>query len=274
MYLFFADDAMQRRPSRPGMGVLAATGGISIPAQDVRTFEWEIHALCKEYGFPNGQEFKWSPGKDHWMHEELVEQQRRQFFTDVLSAAINYNAQAIVVIEDTSSTTATGAADSSMDTTTLLLERVNLHFGTMGTEGIVIVDQPGGGRKAEERYHRHCLEQLQQGTNYVQFDHILMNVLSTPSHFSRLLQVADLVTSCTLAVVAGEQTFAPPIFEMIKPLLCRELGRIGGVGLKLFPDTYINLYYWLLGDQFWFKGSRSSPMPVPHYPYYSDPMQL
>lgn len=60
---------------------------------------------------------------------------------------------------------------------------------------------------------------------------------------------------------------------MIKPLLCRERGRIGGVGLKLFPDTYINLYYWLLGDQFWFKGSRSYPMPVARYLYYSDPMQ-
>ena len=68
----------------------------------------------------------------------------------------------------------------------------------------------------------------------------------------RLLQVADLVTSCTTAHVAGRDRYSEPLFDQwVFPLLHRgHAGRVGGYGLKLHPDfRYANLYHWLLGDQ-------------------------
>jgi hypothetical protein len=62
----------------------------------------------------------------------------------------------------------------------------------------------------------------------------------------RLLQTADLITSFTLAMVSGEDRHSAPIFGLIKFLLMSEMGRIGGVGLKIHPDyVYANLYRWL-----------------------------
>lgn len=45
------------------MGPLVSAGGIHVPAPHVRTLEIELYLLRKEYAFPPGEEFKWSPGR-------------------------------------------------------------------------------------------------------------------------------------------------------------------------------------------------------------------
>ena len=102
---------------------------------------------------------------------------------------------------------------------------------------------------SEKRYLQQCLEMRLRGTDFVTFDTIAMNVVSMRSHFSRLLQVADIVTACTLARIAGTSRYIAPVFNHIKPLLCKERGRIGGVGVKIYPDRYSYLYHPLLGDE-------------------------
>ncbi len=84
MQLFFADDSRQPNPSRIGMGPLIAIGGISVPDSMARHLEQNINAICIEYGFPEGEEFKWSPGRSLWMRRNLVEEKRERFFIDVL----------------------------------------------------------------------------------------------------------------------------------------------------------------------------------------------
>lgn len=58
---------------------------------------------------------------------------------------------------------------------------------------------------------------------------------------------------------------------MIQPLLRREMGRIGGVGLKIHPDfSYANLYYWLLGDGHFLKRGQLYDLPYGGCPYCED----
>jgi pimeloyl-ACP methyl ester carboxylesterase len=52
--LIFIDDSRQNSPSRPGMGPLVATGGLIVPAQNVRNLEASLNGACQRFGFPAG----------------------------------------------------------------------------------------------------------------------------------------------------------------------------------------------------------------------------
>lgn len=270
MDFFFGDDARQRNPSRPGMGSLVAIGGVHLSGQSIRDLERILDTICMEYGFPPGEEFKWSPGRELWMYGNLVEERRSEFFTQVLNRIQESGAKAIVIIEDTDYNTATGVRSSEEDVARLFLERIHNALRARGSNGIVIVDRPSGSRAQEDKFLVNCLETLQSGTRYVKPDRIALNVLSTPSKLVRLLQVADVVTSCTLATVAGETRFSPPVFAVIRGLLHADTGRIGGVGLKIHPDfRYGNLYHWLLGDEYFIRGNVGIPLPHNYFHLYN-----
>jgi len=244
MQLFFADDSKQTRPKRQGMGPL-----VSVPDEMVRGLEQEINTVCTKYGFPNGVEFKWSPARNHWMYKNLRGEKRTQFFIEVLTLIADNGVKAIVVIEDEQRLPATNTQKAFDDVTTMFLERVNHELSRMETYGIVIIDQPGGGQAAETEYIDGCAKTLLNGTKYVTFNRIALNILCTPSHFSRLLQVADLVTSCTASAVAGFDTYTLPVFPFIKKILCNYRGKIRGHGLKIYPDQeYSYIYDDLLKD--------------------------
>ena len=84
MHLIFADDAKQASPSRLGMGPLVATGGLIVPAETCGQLEMAVNQACADAGFPDGEKFKWSPGRKTWMRSNLVEDDRRDFFLRVL----------------------------------------------------------------------------------------------------------------------------------------------------------------------------------------------
>jgi hypothetical protein len=205
--LVFVDDAQQDHPSRAGMGPLVAAGAIYVPSSGVNFLERGLDALCAETGFPPGERFKWSPNRGMWMWGNLVEDAREQFFLRALGLAAQAGAVAIVVIEDRERRTATNAATHEEDVVTLLIERINGVLQTHNSEGVVICDRPGGDRPEENAFLASCLETLQLGTTYVRPDRIPINVVSTDSRLIRLLQLADVVTSCTLALVCGESVY-------------------------------------------------------------------
>jgi hypothetical protein len=270
--VFFADDSRQDRPSRPGMGPLVAIGGINVPAEEVGNISRQIDDICEHFGFPPKEEFKWSPSRDHWMYSNLHADGRRDFSCTILNLLRENDVIALVVIEDTSYNTATSAPSPEVDVVTMFLERVDKQCVRGDSQGFVIVDRPGGDRRDETKFLATCLETLQSGTTYVKPRHIAHNVISTPSHLSRLIQSADLVTSCTLATVSGEQTYAPAIFEAIRPLLDRDMGRVGGIGVKIHPDyRYANLYHWVLQDSDFCKRGSGSPLPLSSRAYSRDP---
>jgi hypothetical protein len=271
MRFFFGDDSRQSSPTRPKMGPLVAAGGVLVSHDQVRSLESALSSLCRETGFPGNDEFKWSPGRELWMRDHLIGQDRSDFFCKALALAATHGAVAIVVIEDTGCRTATRAKTPEDDVSQLLLERIH-HESPRDESGcVVVVDRPSGDRGDEDRFLSRCLEHLQTGTDYVKHDRIALNVLSTPSKLVRILQLADLVTSCTAALFSGENRYAPEVFQAIRPILAKGMSRIGGVGLKIQPDfKYANLYHWLLGDTHYYRMNCGLPYPLKERPYCKD----
>lgn len=254
------------------MGSLVAIGGVAIKKENVNLLEKEINNICTSAGFPRDEKFKWSPGKELWMRNNLTRERRENFYFEVLEKIKERSGTAFVVIEDTSFKCATDAKCHEEDAVRLFLERVEIYLKRTQTDGIVISDRPGGGRKDEDKFLSNCLETIEAGTAYIKPDCIALNVLSANSKYIRLLQAADLITACTLAFVSGETTFSPKFFKKIIPLFDSEKDRIGGVGLKIHPDfKYANLYHWLLGDTHFVRFNTGVPLPLLGRPYNKSP---
>jgi len=254
------------------MGPLVGIGGVAVPGGAVKTVEDLLDAACRATGFPPGEPFKWSPGREMWMHQHLVGDARQEFFIHALRIVRDAGSKAIVVIEGEDHRTATRARTHEADVTRLSLERANNHLVRSADYGVVVVARPSGDRREEGRFLAGCLETLQMGTDFVRPERIAINVLSTPARLVRLLQVADIITSCTMAFVAGENQFSPPVFAEVRAALLSNLGRIGGVGLKLHPDfIFANLYHWLVGDMDFWKLGMGVSLPLPTRPYSRGP---
>ncbi len=272
MRFVFADDSRQKDPARRGMGPLVAIGGLFVPADNLRDLEASLQAESIRAGFPPGEEFKWSPGRDSWMHQNVVGEPRREFFERILSMAEAAGCTATIVVEDTNHARATNATTPEFDVTQMFLERVT--WALDPDNGVVIVDRPGGSYKAEEKFLSECFDALEAAAEYIRPGRIAINVLCTSSHRVRLLQLADLVTGATLAFVAGEHRYSPATFERIKPMLRAELRRIGGVGVKIHPDgRYANLYHWLFADRYIVRYPTGLPLPIQNRPYFDGPDQ-
>lgn len=265
----FADDARQTRPSRKDLGKLLALGGIHVPGENVGPLETNLEELCRSVGFPRDQQFKWSPGKKESFQKQLLGgEERLSFFGQVVDLAKKHDAVATVVAEDEQYRCARKESrDHSHDVTTLFLERAAHSFKAVRRRGVVVIAKPGTGG-SEKKFLASCMDLLESGTNYVDLNRLALPVMTMPSRHVRILQLADVVASCTVARISGESNFSPRIFECLKPLFRSESGRIGGVGLKLHPDyKYANLYHWLLGDSHFVKGGSGHPLPMKDRPY-------
>ncbi|MHC4661478.1 MAG: DUF3800 domain-containing protein [Planctomycetota bacterium] len=274
MLIYFADDSRQRKPTAEKMGPLVAIGGICIADENLRNAITEIDSLCAESGFPPGEEFKWSPGRELWMRNNLKGSGRLKFFLSLLEILKDKEVKVTVIISEEGCETATKADSCEFDIANMFIERVDRQFKQRRTQGLIVVDRPGGGRRSEDTFLAKCLETLQSGTEYVKPTNIAHNIFLTPSKLSRMLQAADVVTSCALARVSGETLFSPAVFKEELKLLYRDGNRIGGVGLKIHPDyKYANLYHWILNDSHFLKGMRGIPYPLKWRPYSSGPLK-
>lgn len=282
MDLIFADDARQSRPSRIGIGPLVAIGGVHVRAEAVGALEREIESLCARTGFPPGEQFKWSPTKKELVMRALVGDSRLRFYQDLFALAAAHRVKACVVLEDTTKSAARtgqvkdgrfepGSKTHEEDAIALFLERCQNALRAAGREGLVMATKPSGGNTSEGKFLGQCFELHQTGTEYTPLDRMPLGVVTAPSREKRLLQLADVVTSCTTARVSGESDFSPAVFAMIQPLLRRGLGHVGGVGLKIHPDgRYLNLYHWLVGDPYYTRRGRVLELPDAGHLYYQD----
>lgn len=267
MKLFFLDDARQRKPSRAGMGSLIAVGGISLTDSAVGDLEKSIDSLCRtDYGFPPGEEFKWSPGRELWMRNNLTGDRRFNFFKAVIQVVLGAGCKAFVVIADCNHARATKAATPELDVAKMCLERVCNECGQK-PDGLVIADRALAG-SPEDKFLADCLESLEAGSGYLRPNALAINVVSTNSKFIRLLQVADVITGATLAAVAGETRYSLAVLHELKPMYRQSAGCIGGYGVKIHPDyRYVNLYYWIFGDQMRWRLNAGLPLPDRNRPY-------
>lgn len=274
MQFIFADDSRQANPTRLRVGPLVAIGGVHVPDTAARSIERDLEQRCLDAGFPPSEEFKWSPGRDTWMHRNLHSPEREGFFRGALTMARLHGATATVVVADTRCQHANKTSTScEHDVTTLFLERAENALRVARTTGAIVIDRPGGNRKAGQRFLAACVNTVTTGTAYVLPRCITSVDLAWSDYareYPRLLQLAEVVTGCTLARVAGSP-WAPLTFEAIQPLLRSDGLRIGGVGLKIHPDyRYANLYHWLVGDDTWWKWMNGWELPHPGLPYCHD----
>ncbi|MCI0454887.1 MAG: DUF3800 domain-containing protein [Candidatus Dadabacteria bacterium] len=273
MDIIFADDARQPSPTRKGMRPIIAIGGVHVSADKVSDLEKAIDQLCRECGFPKGEQFKWSPDRKDWMYKNLLGTDRLEFYTELFNISLRNEAKSLVVVSDMKTSFAiSSSSDHFQDVTSLFLERANWSFEKERKKGIVIIAKPGGGSGDEEKFVLDCIDTLEKGTNYVTFDRIPLSVMTANNKHIRLLQLADVITSCTLSRIAGEPKYSPEVFDLIKPIYRKASNLIGGAGLKIHPDfRYLNLYYWLLGDKYVKKGNTGFPLPTKHALYYENP---
>lgn len=266
--VFFADDSKQDNPSRDGMGPLVAVGAIYVPGDKVKSLEDNLEEICKQYGFPSDPvkgEFKWSPGRKLWMHDNLTGKDRENFFLEAINQLKECESKVTIVIADKNAKYANPNANNSFeDVTFMLLERIETQLNYVENTGIIVTDRPSGGRSDEDKFLQSCLETITSGTKFVKPQRIAVNVLSSPSKLIRCLQIADVITSASLAFISGEDQYSPKIFAAIKPLLNSKDGRIGGIGIKIHPDyKYRNLYYWLLGDNDYYDYNKANKIQLP-----------
>lgn len=95
MRWLFADDSKQAAPGREGMSSLVAVGGVALTDSKLKPLTAEVDLLCQEAGFPDRDEFKWSPGRELWMRQNLTGQARQDFFAGVLSTLKDHDATAL-----------------------------------------------------------------------------------------------------------------------------------------------------------------------------------
>jgi hypothetical protein len=242
-----------------------------VHCDNINKLERGLDAVCKLYGFPEGEEFKWSPNKKKWMYASLVGKEREEFFQALFNVAHDCAVAISVIVIDTTAASATDAKTPELDAVELFLERIsNLIIGMQSTAAIV-VDQPGGGAKDEREFLSECLNARNRGTEWVQHDRIAM-ILTGRSAFIRCLQLADIIASCVTQRVGGESLYSPSVFSRARSLMTKSTyGAYGGAGLKIHPDfTYRNLYYWLLNDSHFYRNNVGNPLPLASSQYGSD----
>ncbi|MGW1376128.1 hypothetical protein ACWD6P_17895 [Streptomyces sp. NPDC002446] len=106
----------------------------------------------------------------------------------------------------------------------------------------MIADQPGGRRTDETRWLADALELDTDGTQYVRPENkqVLLPIITTRSDHVDHLQLADLVTVATTALLAGTSR-ADRYKELIYKMLVKNFrGYACGAGLKFVPSVQGN----------------------------------
>jgi hypothetical protein len=272
MLCLFVDDSTHTNATRPGLGPVVALGGVLVPEDQLKPLSDALDSLCVRYGFPPGEEFKWSPNrKKHWMWKNLQGPKRAAFFREVLFTAKIFRASSLVVVVSLNPgyQPAIPGNTPEQDALTMLLERANSAAMSVSATCRVIIDNPGGNHKNLSSMKGQCANVLSSGTAFSKLLSLSPNVEFATSHSTRLLQLADIVVSCTTARVSGEATYSPPVFQAIRPLFRKGFGgRTGGIGIKIHPCKYVNLYHWLLGDTNTKIGTVWHLLPTPNRPYF------
>ena len=131
--------------------------------------------------------------------------------------------------------------------------------------GLMICDRPGGDKREEEALLSAVLSTIQAGTDFVPPSQVPINILTTRSHLVVELQVADLVTGVTTAMIGGDTGYAEPLFEEVRPMFHRNAaGYAGGAGLKLYPNELLNLHHWVGKEDRFVKVAMNSAWTLPH----------
>jgi hypothetical protein len=280
MHFAFIDDVEQPRPTRPEMGPIVGMGALLVDSKVLRDLEQGLYQLCLDTGFPvsdhKKSEFKWSPGRELWMTQDLTGTTREDFLLTVTHLLQQQHASLIVVLEDELYNVADAASPNhKVDAVRLLFERINRFLEDKDENAVVISDRAAGDIPRENDFLAASIEMLREGTRFVTFDRIALNIVCTQSRFVRLLQAVDVAIGCVAAYVSGEEKYSPVIFGSLLPLFVSGAWGIGGIGLKLHPEyRHGNLYHWLLGEPYLAGPNMLLSLPLRERPHSTKPPHI
>ncbi|MFI9585565.1 hypothetical protein ACIHCQ_27810 [Streptomyces sp. NPDC052236] len=241
-----------------------------VPQEAIAPYAGRLAALRTYLELPPKTEFKWATDGGP-MHKQWDKQReaRQQMLQDALDLGIT----AVVVVCATDRMPDSWSEQKiKLEMLTYLYERVSMVLDTAGDSGVLIADQPPGGRVDEKRWLAETLDLTKNGTQYIDANpnRIVLPVLTTRSDHVDLLQLADLVTAATTALVAGSP-HAAPYRDLVFSLLAKNwLEGKGGTGLKLVPDAdhsphnLRNPFYWVFGEKWFTRVSQFGGMLLPH----------
>lgn len=271
MYFAFMDDSARKREDVPrqGLGELHAYGAVIFPHDSLQPYREQLAQLRQDLGVPAGTEFKWSPdgGPLHKKWNDLHTARVR-----MLEGAAQLGVRACVVVCAPELMPGWSEAELKSEMLEYLYERVTYAIGD--EKGVVIADQPGGGRIDETRWLADALALDTDGTQYVKpaDKQILLPIITTRSDHVDHLQLADLVAAATTALAAGASTAARYKDLIYKLLMKNYRDFAGGTGLKFIPSAsynsraLMNLAHWVFGEDAYVIPDTSSSMGtvLPH----------
>lgn len=198
-----------------------------------------LFSLFKEkkelHGIPYEEEFKWSPNRDSWIANNLVDDRRILAYSDILDLIRLFHGKEIVAVWRRESTPY-DLTESKWKCIEFVTERFQFFLQVQDDRnGIIIADFPGSGAE-EKKLLSDYYQLLENGTKYVKPTNIIMNLLTTESHLSPGLQLADLVVGITTAMCTDSRKHAQDYWHVVKNNLHRSpYGEVMGCGLKVFP---------------------------------------
>ena len=271
MHLVFLDDSAQTGRRR-GMGKLLSIGAVMFPEASVAAYAEEIEKIRDDLAVPRATEMKWSPPPGHWLRTGGGSVVRAELYRRSLELAADLEVRTVVVVWDTGRRPLTTSL-SHVRLLEFLYERVSVALEKAGELGILIADRPGGGVRDEETWLAQTVDLTDLGTIYGKPDRIILPIVTAPSHHLPQLQLADLVTSATTAMVANENQFARPLVPALMKIVHRNYrGSAAGTGIKLYPDDLLNLHHWAFGETTYEKVAMNTgwTLPSPRWEYSLD----
>ena len=247
MHVVFVDDSRQQNPRRRGLGELVALGAVIVPDDRIAEYTHRVALLRSRLGIPEEEEFKWNPAKSSFLAKASGDQVT-DLTRGMLEAAAACKVVTVVALWDRTRVD-WNKNEIEQQIRRPLFERFEYHLKEMHQPGLVICDEPGGGRSELNDFMADSRTLLAHGTDYVRAKRVVLPFMTAPSDHVAPLQLADLVTAATTAAVAGYSR-GLALLDLLNPLMRRDgaSGRAGGYGLLLWPPELCGLYYWMAGD--------------------------
>lgn len=270
MRIAYVDDTKQQG-KRVGMGKLVALGAAIFEEEHVQPFAEGFREIHERLGIPHDVELKWAYPQDRsWFRDTGNEHLRTPHREAVLDLALQHEVKAVVVVWDLGGGVATAGGEGPEDAViTFMFERISAQIENSAQRGIIVFDKPGGDHKAEENWLTNRADMVRVGTPYVKPNAIVTQVLTAPSHLHPHIQLADLIAGSTTAAVAGNP-YGMALMPKIKPLLCEGAYGVAGTGLKLYPDSILNLHHWVHDASHFIRRGTGYALPREGWRYASD----
>jgi len=187
------------------------------------------------HGIPSEEEIKWSPDRNSWIKNNLIDKARISAYSDILALIKSFNGKIIVAVVQRNDLSWT-PLEAKWQCTEFVTERFQFYLQDHDDkQGLIIADFPGSG-KEEKKLLQDYYRLLKEGTRYVKPSNIVMNLLTTESHLNPALQIADLVVGITTGMCSPRRDYASAYWDMVSHNLHRsQVGEVMGCGLKVFP---------------------------------------